>query len=150
MLCMQAVLRHARVDGLVMTGCLDFERGGGFLPFRKEPHDRQRVLGREVDLDHARARGSSVRAEANLGFEDRAVWKHHGREPHDVRLALQGPQDQRVVHVAVRNLLATRDVREARLSRRRVERGIRCPPLRRTDYSSAAHHNHNSGAGGKG
>ena len=121
MFCVETVLRRARVDGPVMTGCLDFERGGGFLPFRKEPHDRQRVLGREVDLDHARARGSRVRAEADLGFENCPIGQHHGREPHDVRLALQGPQDQRVVHVAVRNLLATRDVREARLSRRRVE-----------------------------
>jgi hypothetical protein len=90
---MQAVLRRARVDGPVMTGCLDFERGGGFLPFRKEPDDRQRVLGREVDLDHTSARGSRVRAEANLGFEDRTIGQHHGRQPHDVRLALQGPQD---------------------------------------------------------
>ena len=73
-------------------------------------------------------------------FENCAIGQHHGREPHDVRLALQGPQDQRVVHVAVRNLLATRDVREARLSRRRVER-FRCPPLRRTYYGGASHHN---------
>ena len=149
MFCVETVLRRARVDGLVTTGCPDFERGGGFLPFRKEPHDRQRVLGREVDLDHARARGSRVRAEANLGFEDRAIWQHHGREPHDVRLALQGPQDQRVVHVAVRNTLPTRDVREARLSRRRVER-FRWPPLRRTYDGGSSHRNHNSGAGGQG
>ena len=149
MLCMQTVLRRARVDGPVTTGCLDFERGGGFLPFRKESDDRQRVLGREVDLDHTSARGSRVRAEANLLLQKRAIGQHHGREPHDVRLAPQGPQDQRVVHVAVRNLLAARDVREARLSRRRVER-FRWPPLRRTYDGGFSHRNHNSGAGGQG